>query len=203
MPQDVKTILDNLEPLLSAALGLNLALISIPAFTYVLEIAKSVDKKLAVIDQNVKKNISSKQWYKSLEAISKADVIGLRKLPSTFWINTPASVWGVVFNLIFFWRLGKILALLSCVIISYLLLLGAALKLEIFTNYKDDLKLSDPVLWFWISVFMFVWPFINVMLGIWVKHSVDEFISYQLDDEKAEQISTSKAAIEDLDKKIK
>ncbi|MER8955793.1 hypothetical protein NKJ46_34055 [Mesorhizobium sp. M0166] len=175
------SMLPQLEPVLGAALGLNLAYLNLAVFAYITRISDSVSESLAAVEASATDAVKDTIWYGQLRAIADVKTIDKNRIliPETRWINTPPSVWGILFNVFFFWRLGKLLSIVLTVFVAFMLILGTAHSAGIIGWFlcKDANSIS---FYFLLSVLAFVWPMLMAWAGAWVQLAARRFLRYQV-----------------------
>lgn len=194
------SLLPSLEPILGVAVALNLAYLNLSKFAYIEQIKVLIHDRLQKVDQNVKASIADTPWFKQLCALSGVQTLDTA-LPAEnekkFWISAPGA-WGVLYNIFFYWRIGRALAVLATLYCLSLLILGSAHSARITDWLACHFDKSRIVNDFFISSFAVIWPLITVLVGQFVVWRAISFIVYQTDNLKKAATQEAVTAIAEV-----
>lgn len=141
-------------------------------------------------------------WYQQLDELSNVDARELEwpNFNRKLWIKAP-SVWGVVYNVFFYWRFGRILSILFTIYALFLIMLGVGHSsgATAFGVQYFNAHITTHFSW---AIFATIWPIVTIVFGEFVCRSAMSFVSYQTENleervvQKAEQaVGSAEAAI--------
>lgn len=188
-----------LEPILGAAIAANFAYLNIKKFEYIRQVRKIIKLKIDKLDPNVKDSVQSTKWFKQLESLSNLDADEDLPLPrDKFWLQAP-RIWGVLYNLFFYWPLGRLFSIISTIYCLLILLLGVGHEAKAFTFLSCDLSgaaISNTYIWVTISL---LWPLAMVSIGAFIGSRANRFVNYQTDQLKNEATTDAKNALKEAE----
>lgn len=190
-------MLPNLEPLLGAALGLNLAYLNLAVFAYITRISDSVSHALEALEASATATVRNTAWYKQLKAIADVKTVDRNRnfLPDSPWIYLPPTVWGFLFNVLFYWRVAKIVSIIGTVYVGAMLAIGTAhnsgLMAWLFCRDADSIAIH-----FAITLGAFLWPMLMAAAGAWVRWQSIRFLRYQVTSLGQQALSDATATVE-------
>lgn len=173
------SLLSTLEPLCGASVALNLAYLNLSKFGYITVVKDAIGGRLKKIDPNVKERIKDTEWFRQMAALSEVDTLD-QSLPTTkaIWIKAP-GIWGFFYNVLFYWRIGRGMAVVATLHALFLLMLGAGHQSNV-TNWLachfDDVHIPND---FALTCVGLLWPLFVVGIGQWVCSSASKFVKYQ------------------------
>jgi hypothetical protein len=174
-------IIPILEPLLGTGLALNLAYLNLPMFSFLTQISASVGDKLSSLSDVTKKQISATPWY--LDAVEISKVRNFEKLKfgdgGKRWTPFKSLLCAVLFNLLFKYRLGKLLSLVATVIASLMIISGVEVQIwpdDKGAVWRASLYLNPYLL----ALFCFAWPIFCISSGGLIKFLSIRDLNYNL-----------------------
>jgi hypothetical protein len=182
------SLLPKLEPILGAGLGINLAYLNLPPFGYITRVRDIVNSGLESLPTGTKEVCASAKWFKQLSALSEVKDLDQNYyfLKDRVWVSAP-GLWGVFYNIFFYWRLARIFAVFATIYILILLIWGTGQDMGILKN-TGCLYSGSFIRWHWVlSLLAFLWPIIVVSVGTFIGIQAKLFINYQIGDLAKEQ----------------
>jgi hypothetical protein len=173
------SLLPFLEPMLGASIAFNLAYLNLAKFGYITVVKDSIGGRLKRLDPSVKTKVKDTPWFKQMVALAGVDTLD-QGLPngSKRWIESP-GIWGVLYNVLFYWRLGRGISILATVHALILLILGVGHASGTLSIFKCHFALGRFADDFWLAALGLVWPIAMVGIGTMVCSSASKFLKYQ------------------------
>lgn len=191
-----------LEPILGISIAINLAYLNLPKFQYISIVRDRLRARLDKLDGRVKNSIKSTPWYEQLNELASVEPfdLELRSFTKKWWVKSP-GLWGLLYNVFFYWRFGRALSIFATAYALILLILGAG-----HTAGATDLMLGYFNThigrhFFWASISA-LWPIITVVVGEVVCSGAENFLNYQTGNLKERAMSSAKKQVDDLDEKL-
>ncbi|MCW2390954.1 hypothetical protein [Sphingobium sp. B11D3A] len=134
------------------------------------------------IDKNVRLTVEGTKWYKQMHGLSEihTDEFFNHK-NSQRWISAPGA-WGVVYNLMFYWPLGRLISVIATSYSILLLCLGSGEKTGAVHWTSHFFPLAQVSLHYWLSVSALVWPTVCIAAGTYICSGAHKFLDYQTQD---------------------
>jgi hypothetical protein len=203
MPSEQISLLPAIMPLLGAALALNLAYLNLPAFGYIKVVRGSVSERLARLDASVIEMIKNTQWYRQMSALAKVPTLGdSSSTESGAWVETPRTLWGLLFNFLFYWRLGRGVSIALTGYVTVLFILGTGHAAGVNKWFIGGFGAKAIAFHFVASAVAMLWPILVVLSGQFVCWRAARFISYQTANLKEETKSRAEELIESAKKAV-
>jgi hypothetical protein len=173
------SVLPSLEPLLGASLALNLAYLNLSKFAYITVVKESIGGRLKRLDPSVKDRIKDTPWYVQMSSLAAVDTLdhGLPS-PKKGWVKAP-GIWGFLYNLLFYWRLGRALSILATVHALSLLILGVGHQSGAINLWRCHFSAGAIGNDFLLASLGVVWPIFMVTAGTLVCSAASKFVKYQ------------------------
>lgn len=197
-------MLSSLEPLFGLALAFNLAYLNLPIFSFISVISREVKECLNEVPEGARDSVADTPWYKDAVEISK--IYTLRsidlKSPSVNWVKFKSPINSLIFNVLFQYRVGRIL---SCVAVAYCCL---GLTLGVY----GDIGGSNPAMQTLISLYGIpfsaavlglLWPILVVTSGAWVRYSTMKELMYNLRDLGLNELNAADNALSQVEAEVK
>jgi hypothetical protein len=192
-----------LEPLLGASVTLNLAYLNIKKFEYIRQIRRIVKVKLDRLDPNVKNQVKDTKWFIQLESLSNLDADEDLPLPrNSWWLKAP-SVWGFLYNLLFYWPIGRLISIISTVYCILLLILSVGYEsgaLSLLACHYSGSSLSH--VFFWVAASL-IWPISIISIGSFIGSRANAFVNYQTDQLKTDAAKDAEVALSEVEDTLK
>lgn len=174
-------ILPILEPLLGIGLALNLAYLNLPMFSFLTQISTSVGNKLSSLSDVTKKEVSSTPWY--IDAVEISKVRNFEKFSfgdgGKKWTPFKSFTCAVLFNLLFRYRVGKLLSLVATMLSSLMIVSGV--EVQIWPADEGALwRVSLYPAPFYLALFCFAWPIFCISSGGLIKFLSIRDLNYNL-----------------------
>ncbi|HBM89079.1 MAG TPA: hypothetical protein DD437_11080 [Rhodobiaceae bacterium] len=192
-----------LEPVLGLGLALNLAYLNLPMFGFITVISKGVEDCLSGLSKGVLDNVKETPWYK--DAAELASIHNLETLDPTernpWWIRFKSKRNAALFNVLFLWRIGKVLSIAATGFCAIGMVIGVALE----THNAEGIVctvLEFTGVPFWTSIAAFVWPIFCVTSGAIVKSSVTRELHYNLKDLGKKQKEEAEGVLQEVEKAV-
>lgn len=190
------SLLPSLEPILGASLALNLAYLNLSKFGYINIVKNSIGTRLDKLDPNVRNRIESTLWYRQMHALANVETLD-QTLPwkAKFWIAAP-SLWGVLYNVLFYWRIGRGVAILAVIYALVLLILGVGHSSGMTDwgacHFSGDHIFND----YRLATIGLLWPLFVVTIGAIVCSSATRFVKYQTQSLEEEAVAEARGALD-------
>lgn len=190
------TEIPKLEPLLGIGLAMNLAYLNLPIFHFLTVISKSAEECLKLVNASTKREIDATQWYKDTLALS--DIHTLQDLridaKTAWWVPFHSFPTSILFNIVFYYRIGKGLSILATVYCSLLIIFGVAAQMNPKDNFacKACLYIGDQ---FWLSVASFLWPIFCVGIGASLRFFFMRHTKYHLKGIGSKAVTEAEVAV--------
>jgi hypothetical protein len=190
------SLLPKLEPILGAGLGVNLAYLNLPPFGYITRVRAIVKDELDSLTDGNKKMCENTPWFKQIKALSEVQDLDQNYLflKDKLWVSAP-GIWGTLYNLLFYWRIARILSVVATIYIMMLLVWGTGQDIGAYG--KTGCLYSTEFIhkhWHW-STAAFLWPIFVVAMGTYIGMQAKAFIKYQIGElEKSEKEGAVQAA---------
>jgi hypothetical protein len=175
---------------------MNLAFLNLPIFGFVDSISKHASACLNNIPEGLRRGIDETPWYKDAAALAdlhKLEVFDINRVDPR-WVPFKSIFDGVVFNVLFKYRLGKVLSVLATFYASYLIVVGVYQSAGggELCGIINFISAS-----FWLAVASFFWPAACVALGSYVGWRAKRELRYNLRNLGKSEI---KAAVNAIDR---
>jgi hypothetical protein len=192
-----------LEPLLGVSLTLNLAYLNIGKFEYIRQVRKIVKIKLDRLDPNVKSEIKDTKWFTQLESLANLDTDEDLPLPrNSFWLQAP-SFWGFLYNLLFYWPIGRLVSMVSAIYCLFLLILSVGYESGGFSLLACHYSGSSLAHVFGWVVASLIWPLAMISAGSFIGLRANAFVNYQTDQLKTKAALDAQAALSEVEDTLK
>lgn len=192
-----------LEPLLGIALAFNLAYLNLPIFSFLSDTGREVSDLIGNLSDATKKHVEDTPWYKDAVEISR--IKNLEKFQffdsGHLWTPFKSKVCGFLFNVMFKFRVGKLLSLVATVAAAAMIILGVQSQIFPEGEWTKLLTSSVPSP-FLVSVSAFVWPIFCVGAGAYIKFNTIRELNYNLRDLGDEAISDAEELIKKAESAI-
>lgn len=184
------------------SIALNLAYLNIPKFRYISIVTTRLKARLGELPAAVKSNVKNTQWFKQLDSLASVDARELEwpTLAAKHWIKAP-DLWGLLYNVFFYWRVGRLFSLISTLYALVLLALGVGYASGAVDAMATHFDQHIGLHYFW-SVMSALWPIITVLTGEYVCRSAGKFVDYQTKDLEDQVIATAEATVAEADKAV-
>lgn len=193
----------SLEPILGAAIGINLAYLNLRKFEYIRQVRKVIKIKLDRLDPNVKNQVKDTKWYKQLDGMASLDLDEDLPMPrKSWWLDAP-SAWGFLYNVLFYWPVARFISVIALIYCIYLMILAVAhdsKSTDLFAcaYYQGGIGTS-----FTMVSLSLVWPVLAIGAGTFINSRANAFVNYQTDQLKAEATNDAEAALSEIEDTLK
>jgi hypothetical protein len=197
------SLLPNLEPIHGAGLAFNLAYLNLSMFAYITSIGEQVNKQIENLDANVTAGLGDAVWYKQLSSLVNVKTLEEEEgfFTHGWWISLP-GIWGVLYNFMFYWRIGKILSVIATIYVSALLLLGAGHSAGLLLYSETWFSANRIGTDFYWSTAAFLWPIFAVTCGTLVNWQALRFSRYQLGQLPQDKKNAATELLDDAKEKL-
>lgn len=196
------SLVPKLEPLLGIGLAMNLAYLNLPIFSFLTVISRSVKECIDEVTQGAKNQVEATPWFKDAKALSEIHTLStldLRK-PNPRWIRFKSGINAALFNIIFHYRIGRLVSCLATAFCATLIIVGSAVEVG------ADEWLCRGASWigtpFWLSVGAFLWPVFCVSAGAWIRYSTVRELNYSLTNLGAQAVQEADTALGETERAL-
>lgn len=197
------TLLPQLEPVLGIGLALNLAYLNLPVFHFLNKISEGVGAKLKKLQAETVDQVRDTSWYK--DSIQVSRVCDLESVnydeDQPRWIQFKSKWVAALFNILYYYRTGKILSIVCTVLGCLFITLGVAISIKsenAFICASVDL-IGVP---FGLSVFIFLWPIVCITTGATLNYVTQKNLNYHLRNLGKKALTDAKGAVADVEKAL-
>jgi hypothetical protein len=157
-----------LEPLLGAAIVLNLAYLNLPEFAYMVELRAIAAERLAKLDRVVVQVNKDTPWFKALMQLATVETRGgLPTASKPQWLNL-SGTWGFIYNLLFYRSVGRTVSVIFTAYTLILLMLAVGNEAGVVERGKCGFPQHYLPFDYYSVVVALLWPLAVVCAGQFV-----------------------------------
>lgn len=195
-----------LEPMLGMALAMNLAYLNLPIFSFLSQISDAVSAKIDSLPDATKRHVEGTQWFK--EAVEIAKVKNLERMEfnnsrsGRWWTPFNSITCGILFNVLFKYRVGKAFSLILTAATCLLIILGVMINTDP-ASPATLLLLSWVPYPFWVGFVAFFWPLFAIGAGAVIRITTIRQLNYTLRDLGDDALSKANEALREAETAVK
>lgn len=169
--------------MLGLALAMNLAYLNLPIFSFLTQISNEVSEKIESLPDTTKRHVDGTKWFKDAIEISRVKNLERMEFHSDNsgkkWTPFKSRICTFLFNVLFKFRFGKILACVCIAIASWYIILGV--MIGVYPESSATIFFSELSFWpFWLTLFSFLWPIFCVGSGAFIRLTTIRELNYNL-----------------------
>lgn len=169
----VISAIPSLEPILGAALAINLAYLYIPWFHYLKIIGETAREALrdSTDSSTILQENSDKNGVSCVKYLASLGERRTEKVVCNLW----GQSWSYLLRL-FTWKIDKIVSFCAVVFVVSMIVLGAAHGMGIYENFLFDIESNTKHRLLHLSIVCIAWPFIMASLAYIARILVEGFV---------------------------
>jgi hypothetical protein len=151
-------------------------------------------RRIRLIDREVVGKIHNSPWFIQLRALTEVETLDMGRFwPKVFWVRAP-GLWGVLYNVVFNWRIARIVSIGATVYALVSLAIAVGLHAHVMHDFEcwfDEGTLGGE---YNLVLAAVIWPLLAVCVGQYIVWSTNRFMTYSLSgmSEKAVAAATDK-----------
>ncbi|NGQ89283.1 hypothetical protein G5V65_00120 [Rhodobacter sp. HX-7-19] len=165
------------------ALAFNLAYLNLPIFHFLSQISEAVGTKIDALPDSTKRHVENTPWFK--DAVQIAKVKNLERVQfhnsrsGSLWTPFSNKLCAVLFNVLFKFRLAKVLSILLTATCCQLIILGVMIDIMPSAMVTAVLVQHTPAPFF-LALLSFLWPIIVIGAGASIRIITVRQLNYTL-----------------------
>lgn len=188
-----------LEPLLGTAIVLNLAYLNLPKFAYIATVRSMLRRRIRLLDREVVAQIHRAQWFIQLRALTEVETLDMGRFwPRTLWVRAP-SLWGVLYNVFFNWRIARIVSVAATVYALTYLAIAVGLHAHVMHDFECSFNEGTIGGEYNLVLAAVIWPLLAVCLGQYIVWRSNRFMTYSLTGIKDKAVAAATTKLTALD----